>query len=60
MFIHSGAVHIIPKPSSPADIAVLPAGNLSLRDAHTLVRGEVNTRANEGVQQVVKKRIQRR
>lgn len=60
VFIKQGNVHIIPLPSSPADIIQIPGGNkLEKKKAIEVVRqSSVNTVADDAVQQTIQSRIE--
>ncbi|KAL7746517.1 hypothetical protein RI367_008167 [Sorochytrium milnesiophthora] len=56
-FLHRGKVHIIPLPRTPAEIALLPSGAVSLERAIQIVRSpQLQTEASEPVQQAILKR----
>ncbi|KAI8372944.1 SGT1 protein-domain-containing protein [Radiomyces spectabilis] len=59
VFIHQGLVHIIPLPSTPADIIEIPiAGKLQRQRAIELVRQQrVHTQADPPVQEAILERI---
>ena len=57
VFLYAGELHLIPLPSSPAEVTVYPAGVPTLQTALDLVWGHHKTKASEGVQKVIQARI---
>ncbi|XP_077980173.1 protein ecdysoneless homolog [Glandiceps talaboti] len=58
VFLHHGDIHIIPIPSSPADIAVLPTGSPSLEVAlQTIKQHPDRTVASEKIQECIRNRL---
>ncbi|KAJ3118818.1 hypothetical protein HK098_005829 [Nowakowskiella sp. JEL0407] len=59
VFVHNGKLHIIPIPTTPADIGIFPAGkNLNLETAIGIVkRNENKTVADLKVQEIIEKKI---
>eukprot|EP00727_Mastigamoeba_balamuthi_P000789 m51a1_g10707 hypothetical protein (573) ;mRNA; f:172532-174749 len=59
VFLRAGALHVVPQPRTPAEVAVLPAGPaLGLADALGALRsGAVDTRAPPGVQEAISQRL---
>lgn len=58
VFLYGGELHIIPIPSTPAEVTVYPAGVPTLQTALGLVWSHRETRASEGVQKAIQARIQ--
>ena len=57
MFIHRGNIHIIPKPSNPAEIIYYPVSAPMLPQALSLVRSDTPTVASKSVQEAIQKKI---
>ena len=58
VFIHNNELHIIPRPQSPAEVALFPAGTPSLLEAVNCVRKSASrTRADPAVQKALKVRV---
>lgn len=58
VFLYDGELHLIPIPSSPAEVTVYPAGVPTLQTALSLVWSEHRTRAADGMQNAIQARIQ--
>ena len=56
-FVHGGRVHNIPLPQTPAEISILPGGQLKLSQAVDIVRSALPTEASQAVQGDVGARI---
>ena len=58
VFIHRGAVHILPPPRTPAEVTVYPTGTPDLKAALSLIRGRhVITEAAHPIQTIIGKRV---
>ncbi|XP_022317382.2 protein ecdysoneless homolog [Crassostrea virginica] len=58
VFIHNNELHIIPRPQSPAEVTLFPAGTPSLLEAVNCVRKSASrTRADLAVQKALKARV---
>eukprot|EP00038_Savillea_parva_P012957 m.208038 g.208038 ORF g.208038 m.208038 type:complete len:760 (-) comp24002_c0_seq1:88-2367(-) len=57
VFLHQGAVHLVPPPTSPAQIGVYPVGTPSLDEAVPLVRSNHETVAPPNVAAAIAQRL---
>lgn len=58
VFLYNGSLQIVPLPNSPAELAYVPVGQLSITKALTIIRDQViNTTASTGIQQAISNRI---
>ena len=60
VFISEGSLHIIPLPSRPSDIGLLPVGPLSIRQALRILENPVSARteASQDIRALIRKRIE--
>ena len=58
VFLYAGELHLIPIPSSPAEVTTYPIGTPTLEMALGLVWSGHKTGAAEGVQKAIQARIQ--